>query len=1084
MATRFNDGGAVAYHRAMATAPLVGRERELSALSAALDAACAGRGGVCLVTGEPGIGKSHLVTAFADRAAERATVAFGRCWEAGGAPAYWPWVEALRTLLAGRGSLVRPGLEAAVVAELLPEIATTADVEPLPPLPPRDAQFRLFDAVVSVIRRCASERPLLIGLEDLHAADTATVALLEMVARSVSSAPLCVVGTYRVADARFVGLLDALGRASRRGETIHLGPLDAEGIARLVEAVIGERPAATLVRSVTEASEGNPLFAAELARLLHARGGELGSTAALPAQVGAVIGERVDRLPAGTTRALRVASVLGREVQLADAAVLLDVDLPELRRRLDPALEAGIVVASDASTHRFTHVLVREALYRGLAAAERAALHLRVAERLDARHVGDAAAPLSRIAHHYLEAGPEAGDRAVQMAVRAAERALMVLAHDEAAQLFERALSALEAFAPDASARRCALLLSAGHARLQAGDLETGREACRAASRLARELGSVELLARAALEIGSVFSFGTVDPELVALLEEALDALGDGHPGLRARVLARLAAALQPSPEPKTPIAMAHASIALARETGDDAVLLSVLRSAMSALMDFADPEERIPLNRDHVALARRLGEPAEAQRGRARLILDHLEAGDVESADRELEAYTGLARALGHPAFEWMASALAAMRAIQRGAFAEAEALREDARRHAARSGDPNAEQALHFQGYGLARARLDDEGAAALLEDIVGRSSFAAPFQDVLRCQRLVHLGDAEGLMAERRRPGGLTVATTWDPHYVSFVAEIAVASADVELARQAREALLPFADRHVSGGMVCLYNDGPLEHWLGQLDWLLGERAEASRRFDRAFERARAAGLVPAAARTAFEHGRRLSTSGDERHRARARELLGEVAAFAEAADLPELARRVETLGGAPTRPAVREAPVEPPRFEREGDVWAIRFAGRVVRVRSTKGLEILARLVEQPGRELHVLELGASGVPVVESSGLEAIDDRARAAYRRRAARLREELAEADAWNDLGRADRARAELEALEAELAGALGLGGRRRQTGRSAERARSNVQKRIRVAQKKIAEHDAALADHLERNVRTGVFCRYDPPD
>ncbi len=413
---------------------LVGRTRELEVLRRILDSACAGRGGICLVAGEPGIGKSTLVSLLSEDAAERgAWPVWGRCWESGGAPAFWPWIEIVREVLSALSQEEAArclGAGAGVIASLVPEVAAVTEVREVPALEAHQAQFRLFDAVGSFLKRAARDRPLLLVLEDLHAADSASVALLDFVARSAAGAPLALVGTYRVVEARAAGLLTDLARPGRAAESIDLGPLDRAAVAEIVEHVTGRAGSEAVVTRVFEASEGNPLFAVELARLL---AGQDALGAQIPLQVAAVIGERVRRLPEPTIALLEQLSVLGREISHVDASELTGMDARALEETLAPAIEGGLVAKPTPSNYRFTHALVREVLHHELEATDRAALHGRIADILAERHQGDPDAPLSRIAHHYRESGPAQAEATIRYCVRAAERALAVLAHAEAA---------------------------------------------------------------------------------------------------------------------------------------------------------------------------------------------------------------------------------------------------------------------------------------------------------------------------------------------------------------------------------------------------------------------------------------------------------------------------------------------------------------------------------------------------------------------------------------------------------------------------------------------------------------------------
>jgi hypothetical protein len=165
---------------------------------------------------------------------------------------------------------------------------------------------------------------------------------------------------------------------------------------------------------------------------------------------------------------------------------------------------------------------------------------------------------------------------------------------------------------------------------------------------------------------------------------------------------------------------------------------------------------------------------------------------------------------------------------------------------------------------------------------------------------------------------------------------------------------------------------------------------------------------------------------------------------------------------------------------------GDSWLFRYGNVEFHLKDMRGVRLLAALVAEPGREFHVLDLSAGSKAPIEAvdrgDAGEALDEEARRQYRARVADLQEELEEAESWNDPARADRARQELEFIQQELSQAVGLGGRERKVGSAAERARVNVQRRIRDAIRRIETHHPRLAKHLDRSVRTGTYCAYEP--
>jgi len=234
------------------------------------------------------------------------------------------------------------------------------------------------------------------------------------------------------------------------------------------------------------------------------------------------------------------------------------------------------------------------------------------------------------------------------------------------------------------------------------------------------------------------------------------------------------------------------------------------------------------------------------------------------------------------------------------------------------------------------------------------------------------------------------------------------------------------------------------------------------------------------------------------------------LGAAGVERRAVALEQRLRSLDLLGGSlPGRLAARSAGVAPARrpdaaaeqtaeYRFEGDVWCISNGGAEFRLADSLGMRHLARLLSDPGRAFAAIELVGAPADRGPGGALEegltirgagrdgagpALDDQAKRAYRERIVELREELDEADAFHDPERAASARSELDFLAAELAAAVGLGGRDRPTGSSAERARVNATRAIRRAITRIAEHDPGLGRELDAAVRTGALCSYDPP-
>jgi len=679
--------------------PLLGRDREVAELDAALHSAESGKGTLVLVVGEPGIGKTRLANDFASAAAARgAQVTWGRAWEAGGAPAYWPWIEALRPFaaLTARASDAERARIAPLV-HLLPELEGCE--EPKPAADPAQHRFRLFEAVAAFLTLVARERPLVLLLDDVHVADVGTLSLLHFVARQTHGSRVVVVATYRDVEARLSAEAgDALAKIAREGRYLALRRLEHDEVAGWAAA---EGVVEADADALFAATEGNPLFVVEMLRLVRDRGTAPGIRGRLPDGIREVIRARLVLLSPPARALLDAGSVLGRTLDLAIVASLVDLSLAAARDLAAEAVRSNALV-DGGDRASFSHILIREVLYQDLPAARRAELHARVAGILLDRYGDDADASLAEAVQHSFAAVPLVSpDQAIAWARRGAERAGRRLAFEEAAELLSRATECLPA---GRDGEKCDLLLELAGARIGAGQATLGREIALAAANIARRLGDAERLAHAALRYGSVFVIAPVHRVLVGLLEEALAALPAEDSPLRARLLARLAAALQPADDPEHPITLAREAIAMARRVADESTRLEVLVAGTSAMLFFGDPRERLPLDSELVTIATRAGDRVAVLRGLMRLVFDHLELGDAVSADRTIEEYDDLSRAVDLPALRWRAPVMRAMRAMMEGKYEAAEALCAEAGAIAARVDDANVEATLAM--HALARA------------------------------------------------------------------------------------------------------------------------------------------------------------------------------------------------------------------------------------------------------------------------------------------------------------------------------------------------------------------------------------------
>jgi eukaryotic-like serine/threonine-protein kinase len=677
---------------APAAALLVGRERELAELLAALDDALAGRGRFVVLSGEPGIGKTRLAEELTGRATARgAQVLVGRCWEAGGAPAYWPWVQSLRAYLRDSEPAA---LRAAVgdrggdLAQLVPELRRHFPDLPEPSArEPDAARFSLFDATAEFLRSASRDRPIVVVLDDLHAADEPSLLLLRFLARELDSARILVLGACRDVDPLPGGpLTELLTEVAREpaARRVSLRGLSERELADYVEQTAPEIASAQLVVTLHEETEGNPLFAGEIARLLAIEGlPAAGAQLAIPQSVRDVISRRLTHLSEGCNRMLALASILGREFALDALAMLGHVDEDELLELLDEAMAARVVSGLPGAPGplRFAHVLIRDALYEQLTGVRRVALHRRVVAALEQLYGDEPGPHLAELAHHAL-AGNDAAN-GLRYARRAGDRALALLAYEEAARLFRLALDALALADSDDDATRCELLLLLGDAASRAGDGSAYREAFADAAAIARRLGMARELARAAAHYGGRIIYGRArdDDRLLPLLEEGLAALPEDEVDLRVSLLARLAGALRDEPARARRDRLSGEAVELARRSGDLTALASALDGRAIAIAAPETQAEILAAGRELCVVGERIGDRELVLHGHLHQLGPLMTLGRLDEAQISLAAASRIADELRQPAHLWDVRGAQAMVALAAGALDDAATLMEEAR-------------------------------------------------------------------------------------------------------------------------------------------------------------------------------------------------------------------------------------------------------------------------------------------------------------------------------------------------------------------------------------------------------------------
>ena len=621
----------------------------------AVAAATAGRGGLLLVDGEAGIGKSRLAAeAVAYAEMEGARTLWGSCSEDESAAPYWPWLQVLRGYLenAGAGALQAvAGPHASAIAQILPELAADLPIAPAP-LDADQIRFRLFDSITAFMRNVARQQPLVVVLDDIHAADPPSLSLLEFMSNGIEANRILVIGTCRrdpgAEDDR---LSRTFARLQRRFKDCYLGlsGLSRTEVARLVELTSELEPPDSLVETIWQESEGNPFFVEEITRLLVSEGLLSGQDGAepipIPATVRDLIERRLSSLSPETHQLLRTASAVGREFQLDLLARVAGGGDAITLDRLDEARSAHLISEVGYGRYTFDHALIRQTLYLQLGQTRRAMLHHQVARTIEELHVQDLEPHLGELAHHYFAALPAAEPgRAVEYAFHAAERATGQAAFEESVRLLRLALRAQEGDPDATSEAACRLTLALGRAQARLGDTPDASATFERAADIARGAGLDESFARAALGYEDATFTGDWLPaqyepairllsEAVALEENVADAT------LRVLVRARLSRAMFfGGLDHDSAKKLAREAVELSASAGASAKVaaLEALHWVLGAPHDHV---ERRAAGEEMVALALESGDPTLELKARTWNIVDLLEAGDIAGVDEGIEA-------------------------------------------------------------------------------------------------------------------------------------------------------------------------------------------------------------------------------------------------------------------------------------------------------------------------------------------------------------------------------------------------------------------------------------------------------------
>jgi len=887
--------------------PFVGRAEVMRRLEALLKDAIEGRGHLCLLHGEAGIGKTRCAEELMRTATRAGLNAWGgRAVEGAGAPVFWPWIQILRDAVQTRPELRGAGEPLLSRLAALDRASSGAD-EPAAERRVLAGRFWLLDDVSRFLLHAAKEAPAVLLIDDLQWADSGTLDLLGFLATELASARMLVVATARETAAGELG--QALHRLARHAERIELTRLSPEDIGHYIAELTAQRDAPPpLVLAVHRATAGNPLFVQETVRTLLAEHGKeaLGSMPAAeirPPEVARdVLQARLAPLGAEARSLLACASVLGEEFDLSLLQTVSGLQLAEVLALIEAADRQGLIVAETPQRCCFSHGLIRQLLYDEMKTAERIALHRRAAEALEAMRTAEPRH--SEIAHHFYRSLPAgAYDRVTAAAKRAAAAAEAVFAFADAVRFYEWALEAQSLDGSVPVRERAELLLDAGEAQRQAGRDGDARRTLARLFELAREHRYPDLLVRGARTLRPTFAMASVpDPAVRGALEDVLKMTPEQGSAPRIRALSLLSCVPPYANDMTRSKQMSSQALELARGSGARPLLMEALRSRFYSLCGPDDIDALLAATDEVFALEADRPTPVsvEAHCARAGALLYR---GEITAADQAFEAVGRIAAELKYPEMIWYHHRQVAQRRFLDGHFDAAEAACEELRAQSKRLGlsygqwftdvlrraiavERNGRQVA---GTGYDFAALTRPGLE-LHVNIKSRMTRAAAELGRVEIARL----GVDALAAA----GFDTIPK--DIAYLYNLANISIAVlalSDGPRAEQLYALLAPYSQHNTPDAML-LY-EGSVSRYLAQLAACLGWSDKAEAHFEAALVMNRRIGQRALVARTSHEYAQWLAGRRSAGARTRAQELNRETVALAENLGMAWLAERARSV-----------------------------------------------------------------------------------------------------------------------------------------------------------------------------------------
>jgi tetratricopeptide (TPR) repeat protein len=973
-------------------------------------------------------------------------------------------------------------------------------------------RLQFFADLTDYIKALALDQPIVVLLDDLHWADHSSLLFLQFVSLEITSFRILIVGTYREClRTRNECLSQVVGIIGRQHQTniIALTGLSTSEVGRLLTSAIGSYAQPQTLSMLMERTEGNPFFVREALTLLTLKSvdGSYGDAIrdTIPVTIRAVIGKQFSTVSVDCMLLLKKAAVIGREFSVQLLAAAVGKSVPELCAILEEAEELRLIDPPKSNIYRFRHVLVQEALYELLSSPDRAKMHLSIVDALKQSVPPAGYATISMIAHHSAKSLPFGRIvETVDYLVQAAAGASRLLAHEEAVGHLQRALEI--GGAELGPMVRCDLLLQLGEVQSLSGLWKESRRSYGDAAREARANCDWMRFASAAIGFnGLIASTLPTDQAAVALLQEALESPLAEDGALRLRLLSAIVYALYFLSAEEELERYSQRALEIASRLAEPNLLREAIECSLVSLFRPQHIERRLVAGEELINISELTSNRNAVFRGHLARHAAFLELGRPTDSSTALSQAARFADETKNSRSEWQIALAKSARALSEGNLSQSIEFAETARQKGESVHEPST---LH---YNIVQ-RFQTERVRGMLESMHQATSIGLLQHPDIASYRAAHAAVLADMGDNRQAHSVLTpLAITGfqtlrsDALFLwtcGVLSEATVGCGEPKWVEALYRCMCPFHSRNI----VMLSHvafDGSVEHFLGMLSGALREYDRGVEHFEAALAMNTKMGAVPLVARTQERYAALLLQRDGAGDVARARELLEQAAETMERVGMVgHLARARAVLerlqAGRPSVvPAASEAGPQY-LFRREGDYWSVAFEGVLVRLRHTRGLALLAVLLQRPETDVHVFDLvsavdGAAAdsedrrrprellAALARDAGPLA-DQRARTEYRQRAEELRGELAEAEACHDLGRIARLQEETAQLADELQRIYGRPGRSRVPASACERARINVRNNITYALGLLKTVHAGVWRHMKAAVRTGTFCSYQP--